>query len=172
MGVRLRASPEDRPSVQQRLLDRGRAQRFRACISAPVIELSTLRQLSWSGVPGDLRPTVWKLLCDYLPASQERRTSVLAEKRRQYNSFVQQYFHLREQSSCKDMFHQIQKDLTRMTLLYRHPDMLAMFERILFIWSMRHPGSGYVQGINDLLIPFFVVFLSEYIRVGELVTSV
>ncbi|THD18764.1 TBC1 domain family member 22A [Fasciola hepatica] len=63
------------------------------------------------------------------------------------------------------MFHQIQKDLTRMTLLYRHPDMLAMFERILFIWSMRHPGSGYVQGINDLLIPFFVVFLSEYIRV-------
>ncbi|THD24176.1 hypothetical protein D915_005015 [Fasciola hepatica] len=63
MGVRLRASPEDRPSVQQRLLDRGRTQRFRACISAPVIELSALRQLSWSGVPGELRPTVWKLLC-------------------------------------------------------------------------------------------------------------
>ncbi|VDP93213.1 unnamed protein product [Echinostoma caproni] len=124
-----------------------------------------MRQLSWSGVPGELRPVVWKLLCDYLPASQERRTAVLAEKRRQYNSFVQQYFHLREQTSCKDMFHQIQKDLTRMTLLYRRPDMLAMFERILFIWSMRHPGSGYVQGINDLLTPFFVVFLSEYIRV-------
>ena len=37
------------------------------------------------------------------------------------------------------------------------------FERILFIWSMRHPASGYVQGINDLVTPFFVVFLSYHI---------
>ncbi|KAA3680668.1 TBC1 domain family member 2 [Paragonimus westermani] len=165
MGVRLRATPDDRPPVQQLLLDHGRMQRFRSCISAPIIDLSALRHLAWSGVPGDLRPLVWKLLCDYLPASEERRKSVLAEKRRQYSSFVEQYFHLREQPSCKFMFHQIQKDLTRMTLLYRRPDLLAMFERILFIWSMRHPGSGYVQGINDLLTPFFVVFLAEYTRV-------
>uniref|UniRef100_A0A1I7WMR8 Rab-GAP TBC domain-containing protein n=1 Tax=Heterorhabditis bacteriophora TaxID=37862 RepID=A0A1I7WMR8_HETBA len=38
-----------------------------------------------------------------------------------------------------------------------------MFERILYIWAIRHPGSGYVQGINDLVTPFFVVFLSEFI---------
>ena len=37
------------------------------------------------------------------------------------------------------------------------------FQRILFIWSMRHPASGYVQGINDLVTPFFIVFLSYYI---------
>ncbi|CAL8105763.1 unnamed protein product [Calicophoron daubneyi] len=165
MGVRLRACPDDRPPVQQRLLDRGRVQRFRACIDAPITDLNALRQLSWSGVPSDLRPVVWKLLCDYLPVSSERRTSVLADKRKQYASFVQQYFPLREQASCKGMYHQIQKDLTRMTLLYRRPDLLAMFERILFIWSMHHPGSGYVQGINDLLTPFFVVFLAEYTRV-------
>lgn len=36
-------------------------------------------------------------------------------------------------------------------------------ERILFIWAIRHPASGYVQGINDLVTPFFVVFLSEYV---------
>lgn len=28
---------------------------------------------------------------------------------------------------------------------------------------MRHPASGYVQGINDLVTPFFVVYLSYYI---------
>lgn len=28
---------------------------------------------------------------------------------------------------------------------------------------MKHPDSGYVQGINDLVIPFFQVFLSAYI---------
>lgn len=27
--------------------------------------------------------------------------------------------------------------------------------------AIRHPASGYVQGINDLVTPFVVVFLSE-----------
>lgn len=36
-------------------------------------------------------------------------------------------------------------------------------ERVLYIWALRHPASGYVQGINDLLTPFLVVFLSAYI---------
>lgn len=170
MGVRLRASPEEFPIAQQRLLDQARIQRFRSCISAPITDLSTLRHLSWSGVPGELRPTVWKLLCDYLPINQERRLSTISDKRRQYSLFVRQYIHLREQPSCNSMFHQIQKDLTRMTLLYRRPRLIEMFERVLFIWSMRHPGSGYVQGINDLLTPFFVVFLSEYTHV-DLTTS-
>ncbi len=42
-----------------------------------------------------------------------------------------------------------------------------MFERILYIWAMRHPASGYVQGINDLVTPFFVVFLQEIIPPGN-----
>lgn len=31
---------------------------------------------------------------------------------------------------------------------------------------MRHPASGYVQGINDVATPFIVVFLSEYVEVN------
>ena len=31
------------------------------------------------------------------------------------------------------------------------------------MWAIRHPASGYVQGINDLATPFFQVFLSAYI---------
>ena len=34
-----------------------------------------------------------------------------------------------------------------------------MVERILYIWAIRHPASGYVQGINDLVTPFLMVFL-------------
>ncbi|CAL5348044.1 unnamed protein product [Camellia sinensis] len=30
--------------------------------------------------------------------------------------------------------------------------------------AIRHPASGYVQGINDLATPFLVVFLSEYLE--------
>ena len=33
--------------------------------------------------------------------------------------------------------------------------------------AIRHPASGYVQGINDLATPFLVVFLSEHME-GEM----
>lgn len=42
-----------------------------------------------------------------------------------------------------------------------------IFERILYIWAIRHPASGYVQGINDLVTPFFVVFLTEYVTADD-----
>jgi hypothetical protein len=31
---------------------------------------------------------------------------------------------------------------------------------------MRHPASGYVQGINDVVTPFVMVFISEYIEIN------
>lgn len=33
----------------------------------------------------------------------------------------------------------------------------------MYQWAIRHPASGYVQGINDLVTPIFQVFLSAYI---------
>jgi hypothetical protein len=38
-----------------------------------------------------------------------------------------------------------------------------ILERILYTWAIRHPASGYVQGINDLVTPFFTVFLQDYV---------
>jgi hypothetical protein len=35
-----------------------------------------------------------------------------------------------------------------------------MMIRILFVWSMRHPASAYVQGINDLCAPLLLEFLN------------
>jgi len=43
---------------------------------------------------------------------------------------------------------------------------VQLLERVLYIWAIRHPASGYVQGLNDLITPFFVVFLTEYIEPG------
>ncbi|XP_044182173.1 TBC1 domain family member 22B-like [Acropora millepora] len=50
--------------------------------------------------------------------------------------------------------------------LFQQPLVQEIFERILYIWAIRHPASGYVQGINDLVTPFFVVFLSAYVDGG------
>src|SRR4029077_19380644 len=61
---------------------------------------------------------------------------------------------------------QIHIDIPRMQPLisiFQQEVVQKMFERILYIWSIRHPASGYVQGMNDLVTPFFVVYLSEFI---------
>jgi hypothetical protein len=47
--------------------------------------------------------------------------------------------------------------------LYSFEATQRSLERILYVWAIRHPASGYVQGINDLVTPFFQVFLSAYI---------
>jgi hypothetical protein len=53
--------------------------------------------------------------------------------------------------------------------LFRNPKIQGMLYRVLYIWNMRNPGfclikaSFYVQGINDLATPFFIVFLKFFI---------
>ncbi|OEH79441.1 TBC domain-containing protein [Cyclospora cayetanensis] len=42
---------------------------------------------------------------------------------------------------------------------FAHPRIQLGMERVLFLWAVKHPASGYVQGINDLLTPFVAVFL-------------
>lgn len=64
---------------------------------------------------------------------------------------------------------QIHIDIPRMfplVPLFQQTIVQEMFERILYIWAIRHPASGYVQGINDLVTPFFVVFLQEVVPEG------
>ena len=43
---------------------------------------------------------------------------------------------------------------------FKLPAVQKSLERVLFIFSVRHPASGYVQGFNDLVTPFYSVFLS------------
>lgn len=46
--------------------------------------------------------------------------------------------------------------------LFKDPLVREALVRILYCWSIRRPASGYVQGINDLVTPFYSIFLSEY----------
>uniref|UniRef100_A0A8D3C2Q6 TBC1 domain family, member 22a n=1 Tax=Scophthalmus maximus TaxID=52904 RepID=A0A8D3C2Q6_SCOMX len=125
-----------------------------------------LRKLSWSGIPRQVRPITWKLLSGYLPANAERRESVLQRKRQEYFGFIQQYYDSRNDEHHQDTYRQIHIDIPRMSpeSLVLQPKVTEIFERILFIWAIRHPASGYVQGINDLVTPFFVVYVFEYIE--------
>lgn len=126
--------------------------------------INELCQLSWSGIPVKVRPITWRLLSGYLPVNLERRQGVLERKRKDYWSLVKQYYDTERDETYQDTYHQIHIDVPRMNPsipLFQQNTVQRMFERILFIWAIRHPASGYVQGINDLVTPFYVVFLQE-----------
>ncbi|XP_053658305.1 TBC1 domain family member 22B [Anopheles marshallii] len=140
-------------------------EKFSNILEAPLLNLIALKELSWSGVPRRMRAVTWRLLSGYLPTSLERRQTVLERKRVDYRKLVQQYFDAdcRDESQ-QDTYRQIHIDVPRMNphvALFQQKLVQEMFERILFIWAIRHPASGYVQGINDLVTPFFIVFLQE-----------
>ncbi len=42
---------------------------------------------------------------------------------------------------------------------------------MLFVWALRHPASGYVQGINDLVTPLYAVFLEPYASLSSSVVE-
>ncbi|XP_069085821.1 TBC1 domain family member 22A isoform X3 [Pleurodeles waltl] len=141
-----------------------RLDKFRQILAGPSTDLDELRKLSWSGIPKQVRPITWKILSGYLPANVERRESTLERKRNEYFAFIEHYYDSRNDETNKETYRQIHIDIPRMTpdSLILQPIVKEIFERILFIWAIRHPASGYVQGINDILTPFFVVFISDY----------
>jgi len=147
-------------------VDTNKLTKFHALIENDLLDLDDLKNLSWSGIPEEVRPMAWRLLAGYLPTSSERRQQVLHRKRIDYANLVMQYYDTNK-DDYKDTYRQIHIDIPRMsTPLFQQIIVQEMFERILFIWAIRHPASGYVQGMNDLVTPFYVVFLQEYLPVG------
>lgn len=173
MGIRVNNSwqpPKPCPIryTQDTVVDKEatKLEKIKTLLAGPNTNFNELQKLSWSGLPRSVRPTCWKILSGYLPTNVERRKGMLDRKRQEYFSLIDQYYDTRHEEQHQDTFRQILKDVPRMTSLahlFQQKRIQEIFERILYIWAIRHPASGYVQGINDLVTPFFVVFLSEYI---------
>ncbi|XP_056129213.1 TBC1 domain family member 22B isoform X2 [Lampris incognitus] len=147
--------------------EKTRLDKFKQLLANSNTDLEELRKHSWSGIPREVRPVTWRLLSGYLPANMERRELVLKRKRDEYFGFIEQYYHSRTDEHYRDTYRQIHIDIPRtnpLIPLFQQPAVQEVFERILFIWAIRHPASGYVQGINDLVTPFFVVFLTEFVK--------
>ncbi|XP_050530072.1 TBC1 domain family member 22A [Daktulosphaira vitifoliae] len=148
-------------------VDTNKLTKFQTLINGNLLHLEELKKLSWSGVPVEVRPMTWRLLAGYLPTSSERREQALIRKRVDYINLVKKYYDTDKDEVYKDTYRQIHIDIPRMsTPLFQQKTVQEMFERILFIWAIRHPASGYVQGMNDLVTPFYVVFLQEYLSLG------
>ncbi|KAF9156491.1 GTPase-activating protein, partial [Actinomortierella ambigua] len=159
--------PADEAShVLQNNKQKARFQKFKTALQMPVVDLDELRKLSWSGVPAALRPMVWQLLVGYLPSNADRRSMALERKRKEYQDGVQKTFAKGIEGLDQTIWHQVFIDVPRTNpklALFQNPTTQRCLERILYCWAIRHPASSYVQGINDLVTPFFLVFLTAYI---------
>ncbi|KAK0608158.1 hypothetical protein LWI29_026515 [Acer saccharum] len=153
-----------------RATDSTRVTKFTKELSVPTVRLERLRELGWSGVPPYMRPTVWRLLLGYAPPNSDRREGVLRRKRLEYLDCVAQFYDIPDTERSDDeinMLRQIAVDCPRTVpdvTFFQQEQVQKSLERILYTWAIRHPASGYVQGINDLVTPFLVVFLSEYLE--------
>jgi len=165
-----KAAEIQKSASSARATDSTRVAKFIKELSSSTVELDALRELAWSGIPPYLRPTVWRLLLGYAPPNSDRREGVLMRKRQEYVDCVSQYYDIPDADRTEDeinMLRQIAVDCPRTVpdvTFFQQTGIQASLERILYTWAIRHPASGYVQGINDLATPFLVVFLSEYLE--------
>ncbi|KAI0594661.1 rab-GTPase-TBC domain-containing protein [Biscogniauxia sp. FL1348] len=166
------ASPKEIDAISSRVT---KINKFKKILQSTTIPLVDLRALAWGGVPEEVRAMTWQLLLSYLPTSGERRVATLERKRKEYLDGVRQAFErggtkptpgARARGLDEAIWHQISIDVPRTNPhieLYSYEATQRSLERILYVWAIRHPASGYVQGINDLVTPFWQVFLGTYI---------
>lgn len=135
---------------------------------------------AWKGCSADTRPFAWRLLLDYEPLLHSEREASLSANRNEYQK-LQTIMSAPSIGSAKHdvversefnstMLRQIDMDIPRThpTIpVYHNPRVTDAMRRILYLFSAVHPDSGYVQGMNEILTPFIIVFLTEHLPPGS-----
>ena len=141
--------------------------------SQDFIVIDELRNICWNGIPFEdtlIRAECWKILLGLYPLKKELKLSTIQRKKDEYDDMCKVYSNaLSNPDSVMNeeelkTYKQIQKDIPRTmpeSSLFQNEKVQFMLTRILYIWSLRHPASGYVQGFNDLCIPFLIVYFLE-----------
>ena len=141
--------------------------------SQDFISIEELRNICWQGIPSEdplIRAECWKILLGLYPLKKELKISIIQRKKDEYVDMCNVYSNalsnpeeVMNEEELK-IYRQIQKDNPRTmpeSSLFQNTKIQFMLTRVLYIWSLRHPASGYVQGFNDLCIPFFIVYFLE-----------
>lgn len=141
----------------------------RALFGHQIVDVETLKKNSWKGIPDEYRKRTWRIFLDYEPLSVDMAEETLKKKRDDYficlNSIYEPSKKSHWSNTQKEMIRQISIDLPRSSYKILKDDRVkVLFEHVLFVWAIRHPASGYVQGMNDILSPFFVAFIAPFLQ--------
>ena len=108
-----------------------------------------------------------------MPTNKETQEATLKRKRNDYFQMVQTYIErptLERDAHEKKIYKLINDDVVRTlpeSTLFRNEKIQLIMRRLLYVWHMRHPASGYVQGINDIVTPFIIVYLGEFVNINQ-----
>lgn len=159
--------------------ERRRQCRLKSILAAENVDKKALADFVWGGVDGRSRSEAWQLLLGYRPVARLRQDSTLERKRRDYSALRRDIYDVPPENlqSCAasieaGLLTQIRKDLPRTRLntggltgnlqsVIEDERIRALMERVLFVWAVKQPAAGYVQGINDVLLPLLLVFLAD-----------
>ena len=130
--------------------------------------LDEFKAAFWAGIESSVRPKAWRTILQYTPLSSQNGAAILLKKRVEYKEYVQmnteEKYIAQNDSSIIETIKLIKKDVLR-TLpeshIFRNRVVQNSMVRMLLIYSIRHPSNFYSQGMNDILAPLFVVFMSE-----------
>jgi hypothetical protein len=130
---------------------------------------------------------VWRILLGYAPGALARREETLSRRRAEYALLASKHYRAltdseRAADAAKErtdeegkLRHQVEIDVLRTcpeSPLFQRVEIREALNRLLYVWAIRHPASGYVQGINDLATPFVMVYLAgELDRAAATVAS-
>ncbi len=167
--------PKDKTNDESKisLKNQKTIKKIKEICSQDFISIEELRNICWKGIPSDdplIRAECWKILLGLYPLKKELKVSIIKRKKDEYIDMCNLYSNalsnpdeVMNEEELK-IYRQIQKDNPRTmpeSSLFQHEKIQFMLTRVLYIWSLRHPASGYVQGFNDLCIPFFIVYFLE-----------
>ena len=168
-----RSTGSGRSDGLQDEVDVTKAARFAEIILVDSIDTYKLREMVWSGCPRcrpAIRGVAWKVLIGFYPPRVDRHGDVRLKKAKEYQSLMHEHVSDVDSSSAEGIggraiFHQIEIDIPRTVTfelnLVRKPWFLGLIRRVLIIWSLRNPACGYVQGMNDVLVPLLLVLIEE-----------
>lgn len=141
---------------------------------------SDIKRMSWNGCSRQTRAQVWRMLFRSEPLLYSERETGLTERRQQYAKLQHVMGGPCVGCICIDkqertdfslgMLRQIDMDLPRThpnVPLFHIDRVRSAMRRILYLFAVVHPDSGYVQGMNEILTPLMAVFLSENVAVGS-----
>lgn len=147
----------------ERELVKKNKKRLESLLYAPHCNIDILKLYSQKYVPHELRPMIWQLVFGYLPADRSKRETVLLSKQKQYTEMSNRAAETKDE----ELLNQIDMDVIRTLpegheVLFGNAAVKAALSRVLLVWALHHPATGYFQGLNDLASPFFYCFLSSH----------
>lgn len=138
------------------------------------IDLGKLQRRCWHGIEPQFRAKAWLVLLGVVPRQHGRQSDVLGRRIREYAHFVSEYranlspdHYGRLSPEVAKAFHQIDLDLPRTnpsSRLFQCKRARDCIQRVLRVYSVRHPATGYVQGMNDLITPLIYVFTADEVN--------